>query len=138
MRVSRNFLLVIGAALILSSTLPVNSQQVESCIIEQPIPELPKDHGLLDAITSVMFRLEFRADGTIGTVQLIHSTHFKNLDALAEEAARKITFLPQHVTTYRVVQYQYSWRFPGWKVARFGKYCTIQPVAVPKPSSTHR
>lgn len=103
--------------------IAANGQNSNACIISQPVPELPQNYGTLDAQTSVMFRAEFLSDGTLGKTPIVKSAHIKQLDDLASEAVAKIRFKPKKmngspITSYEILIYRYSWRFPGWRVER--------------------
>jgi len=95
-------------------------QTRDVCITNQPKPELPSDYGTLDAITSIIFRVGFLADGQIGKVALVKSAHIEGLDKLASDAVQRIRFNPKMVdgspvTTFKTVGYAYSWQ-NGWQV----------------------
>ena len=98
----------------------MTAQEKKLCITQQPKPEMPHNAGTLDAQTSVYFRVEFLANGTLGQIALVKSIHIKHLDELATTAVRKISFEPKRmngeaVAAYRILHYRYSWKF-GWKV----------------------
>ena len=100
-------------------------QNSDLCIIKQPRPDLPSDYGTLDAQVSVLFRVEFLFDGTIGTVNPLKSG-FERLTDLASLAVQKIKFIPkkvngESVTTHKVVNYFYSYTIQGWKVEKLRK-----------------
>lgn len=112
---------VLGSFLIILAGVQTNGQNSNACLIDQPLPELPKDYGTLDAQTSAMFRVEFLSDGTLGKIALVKSAHIIRLDELATEAVNRIHFEPKRlkgspVTSYKTLTYRYSWRFPGWRV----------------------
>jgi TonB family protein len=107
------------------------------CIIDQPLPAWPKEYGALDSQTSVLFLVEFSADGTIGKIDIIHGTHFQGLDDAARDAVRRISFRPQvtdgtAVSVRKGLTYSYSWRNPGWKIVPLAKNNYCSKPTVPK------
>jgi len=117
-------LLILIAILVFGSV--VYSQTSELRIIEQPKPPLPKDYGLLDVQGSLLLKVEFLSTGKIGKIVLF-SKLCPELDDLAVEAAKKITFKPKVVDgkpidRYKVVEYMYSWEFGGWRVPPIKKF----------------
>ena len=89
------------------------SQTNDVCITSQPKPELPPNYGTLDAQVNVMLRVEFLADGKIGSVAVVLGS-MKSLADLAVVAAKKIEFIPKKidgkpVDTHKVIHYFYSW-----------------------------
>ncbi|MEP6947355.1 MAG: energy transducer TonB [Acidobacteriota bacterium] len=81
---------------------------------------MPSDYGTLDAVTSVIFRVEFLSDGDIGQVAWVKGSHIQRLDELASAAVHRIKFIPTMVDgspirTFKMVRYRYSWEY-GWRV----------------------
>lgn len=106
------------------------------------MPKLPDNYGTLDAQASIVFRVEFREDATLGKISQILSTRISNLDALAREAVEKITFTPKMVdgeptSVHKMVQYRYSWEF-GWRITRpkSQKYCPKATKLSTKPKQS--
>jgi hypothetical protein len=88
-------------------------------LIEQPKPELPKNHGTLDVQDSIIVRVEFLATGEIGKVLELKKSSIADLNQLVLVTAQKIKFVPKKVSgtpvsSVGIVQYVYSWEF-GWK-----------------------
>jgi TonB family protein len=112
--------------LIAGSALSAKTQDHLPCLIEQPLPERPEDHGSVDVETSVIFRVEFLASGRIGKVSLIRGSQITRLDELARDAVGQIRFLPKEIdgspiSTVETLSYRYSWRIPGWSIVRTRK-----------------
>lgn len=125
--------LVFSCNVILFVALFTNGQNSNACLIDQPVPQLPKGYGTLDAQTSVMLRVEFLSSGTLGKVALVKSAGINQLDDLATETVNKIRFKPKQVkgspiTTFEILIYRYSWQFSGWRVERLKslKTCPTQ------------
>jgi len=102
-------------------------------ILEKLKPELPKNYGMLDVKGVVRLRIEFLANGMVGKVVVI-SGLTKELGQLAAEAAKKIRFEPKmengvKVTSFRVIEYSYSWRTCGWG-------CSDKAKTSPTPKPT--
>lgn len=93
------------------------SQDTRLKILEQPKPELPKDHSTLDIKGSVILSVQFLDFGEIGEITPI-KTLSAGLTERAVVAARKIKFAPekrggQPITVTRQIEYIYSWN-GGW------------------------
>lgn len=89
-------------------------------IIDQPKPELPKNYGTLDVQGTIIFRVEFLANGQIGVVSSVNGI-IPSLNQLALEAVKKIKFEPEvndgkSISVFKTVSYYYSWQFVGWKI----------------------
>jgi hypothetical protein len=85
-------------------------------ILEQPKPELPKNYGTNDSQGSIILRVEFLADGTIGNISPISTMPL--LTDLAIEAAKKIKFEPamkdgKPISVANPIGYIYN---IGWKI----------------------
>lgn len=126
---SEVWVLVFG--IVIFCAVSVSGQTQDVCIKKQPLPELPADYGTLDAQTTVLLRVDFNADRSIGDVKLVKSSNIWRLDDLALEAGRKIVFEPKSVdgkkvATHKWFEYRYSWRNPGWKVTKLENvnYCS--------------
>jgi hypothetical protein len=97
----------------------ISAQESPLCITSQPLPEMPNNAGSLCVVTSAIFRVEFQANGTLGTIGLVKGTQMSRLDEMAAGAVEKIAFIPKMVdgkpvTSFRILQYRYSWEY-GWK-----------------------
>lgn len=95
-------------------------------ILEQPKPELPKDFGLNDSQGSIVLRVVFLADGTIGEISPIST--LPSLTDLAVEAAKKIKFEPavkdgKPTTVTKSVTYVYD---IGWRVSAQNPSQTVE------------
>lgn len=112
MSVLKRTLAKAGLTLVLGMVAICQTRPVR--ILEQPKPELPKNYGQLDAQGTIRLKVEFLANGRIGNIFLITRLPVANLDGLAIGAAKKIRFRPKlvdgrPVTSFRMVEYQYSW-----------------------------
>lgn len=74
------------------------------------------------------------ADGQLGKVALVKSSHIQRLDDLASEAVKKIKFVPMMVNrspvgVFKQLEYSYSWRYGGWR----GSDLPSEQSCKPKP-----
>lgn len=88
-------------------------------ILEQPLPELPRNHGILDVQGTAMYRVQFLEFGEIGEISTVKDLP-AGLGQQAMNAIRKIRFTPEMkdgkpVTTVKQLEYTYSWN-GGWRL----------------------
>lgn len=96
------------------------AQDSQLRILEEPLPQLPKDHASLDVSGSVILRVQFQDFGDVGEVQFVSGLSQPSLKDKAIEAAKKIKYEPQKrngqaVTVYKNIEYLYSWN-TGWRL----------------------
>lgn len=107
------------------------AQDTKLKILDQPKPELPKNHSTLDIKGSVILSIQFLDFGEIGEITPI-KTLPEGLTERAVVAARKIKFEPekkgaQPVTVTRQIEYVYSWN-GGWSFPSEAKEVTPAPT----------
>lgn len=97
------------------------AQDTRLTILEKPRPELPQNHGTLDAQGSVILRVQFMDFGEVGEVIVVKELPVGGLTQRAVAAAKKIKFEPEKkdgkaITVYKQIEYFYSWN-GGWRAA---------------------
>ncbi len=112
----RSLVLVSLIVLLAGSTFAQNTQLK---ILEQPLPELPKNHSTSDITGTVILRVQFNDFGEIGEITPL-ATLPGGLTENAVNAVKRIKFEPERkdgkaVTVYRELQYLYSWN-GGWRL----------------------
>lgn len=109
----------------------VVGQDTNLKILEQPKPELPQRHGMLDVQGTVALKVEFMDIGEIGEVVVIKQLT-ADLDQKAVAAVRKIRFEPEKkdgkaVSVTRTLEYYYSWN-GGWRVPKSDATTAAKPA----------
>ena len=110
----------------------VFAQDVRLKILEQPLPELPKNHSTSDISGKVVLRVQFLDFGEIGEITPVAALP-PVITEKAIAAAKKIKFEPEQkdgkpVTVVKELQYLYSWN-GGWRIPAAETVTTTLPSA---------
>jgi hypothetical protein len=94
-------------------------QDAKLKILEQPLPELPRNHGTLDVQGTAIYRVQFLEFGEVGEITTVKDLP-AGLGQQAMNAIRKIKFTPEvkdgkPVTVIKQLEYTYSWN-GGWRL----------------------
>lgn len=95
------------------------AQDAKLKILDQPLPELPRNHSTSNIQGTIVLHVQFNDFGEIGEVTAVQSLPPVVMEK-AVAAARKIKFEPEKkdgkpVTVYKDITYIYSWN-GGWRL----------------------
>lgn len=106
-------------SLLVLTCASVFGQDAKLRILEQPLPELPRNHGTLDVQGTAIYRVQFLEFGEVGEITTVKDLP-AGLGQNAMNAIRKIKFAPETkdgkpVTVVKQLEYIYSWN-GGWRL----------------------